>query len=467
MSRSSPARRQPPHNHGSSTPPPRPPQPQPPALLPPVSLLDCVVFCVCLAPQLLLQAGPWATFACILRALPFLAFRMPVDVARRQWTARRQRQRQRPSIFEDIVLCCVRWAFVHMPPRVGRVFFSRPVALPFFQFRQLRHDGVWRTFRAAASYMLSLLTSLRGVSLWSISRSRKPNDQFSKGIWISHDETQPADIVIFFVHGGGFVLGSSHFYLEFLRTWMALLLGDSQDDKVSDKKPRFYNPAFYSLDYTLAPDAVFPTQLDEALQAYDYVVTTAAQDSSTRVVVAGDSAGGAIVLSLLLRLSQKRQKRYDTAPPLPRMPDQAILISPWVSLWSQRYRRSANDYIDAASLAGYAAQYVGSEATAAELAANPKRVDPLLSPGHCHDGDWWRRASPSRRLFVTYGEEEVFAPEIRAWAEALQADGVSVQTSVDPGGLGVHAWPVASLFLARTNARRFEGLRRIVEAMRV
>ncbi|CAK7215692.1 hypothetical protein SCUCBS95973_002564 [Sporothrix curviconia] len=459
MSRSSPACRRPP---------PLPPPPPPPPLLPPVSPIDCAVFCIFLAPQLLLQAGPRATFACILRALPFLVFQMPVDVARRQWTARRQRQQQqqgqRPSIFEDIVLCCVRWAFVHTPPR----------------FRQLRHAEVRRVFRAAADYVLSLLTSIPRVSSPS-NTLRTGNEPTTKGLWLKHDATRPADVVVLFVHGGGFVLGSSHFYLEFLRTWMALLLEDSSaedspedspKDKAGDsKKTRFYNPAIYSLDYTLAPDAFFPTQLDEALRAYSHIVSTeaAAKDSysPTRVVVAGDSAGGAIVLSLLLKLAQESQKGAGVGSPSPRQPDQAVLISPWVSLWSQRYRRSAYDYIDAASLGGYAAQYVGSETAAAELAANPKRVDPLLSPGHCHDRDWWRRASPSRGMFVTYGEEEVFAPEIRAWADALQAGGVPVQTSVDAdGGPGVHAWPVASLFLARTNARRFEGLRRIVNAMR-
>ena len=248
-------------------------------------------------------------------------------------------------------------------------------------------------------------------------------------------------------------------------------------DRSTGKRTQFTNPAIYSLDYTLAPDAVFPTQLDEALHAYSHVVSTTAQQSQEspenrppRVVMAGDSAGGAIVLSLLLKLSQERQKSGGTAPPMPRMPrmpDQAVLISPWVSLWSHRYGRSANDYIDAVSLAGYAAQYVGSEVLAAELAAEPRRIDPLLSPGHCRDKIWWHRASPSRGLIVTYGAEEVFAPEIRDWVEMLQAAGVPVQTGVDPGGgLGVHAWPVASLFLARTSARRYEGLCRIVELMR-
>ena len=40
--------------------------------LPPVSYLDCAVFCLLLAPQLVWQAGLFSTVWCALRALPFV-----------------------------------------------------------------------------------------------------------------------------------------------------------------------------------------------------------------------------------------------------------------------------------------------------------------------------------------------------------------------------------------------------------
>ena len=43
------------------------------------------------------------------------------------------------SPFEDFVVRCIRYAFAHIPPRIGRVFFSKEVALPFLWFRFLRH----------------------------------------------------------------------------------------------------------------------------------------------------------------------------------------------------------------------------------------------------------------------------------------------------------------------------------------
>lgn len=46
-------------------------------VLGPVSYLDCIVFCVFLAPQLLWQAGVLETTLCVLQALPFLGGLFP------------------------------------------------------------------------------------------------------------------------------------------------------------------------------------------------------------------------------------------------------------------------------------------------------------------------------------------------------------------------------------------------------
>lgn len=41
-------------------------------ILGPVSLIDCLVFCIYLTPQLLYQAGFFPTAAVVLRVIPFL-----------------------------------------------------------------------------------------------------------------------------------------------------------------------------------------------------------------------------------------------------------------------------------------------------------------------------------------------------------------------------------------------------------
>jgi hypothetical protein len=56
------------------------------------------------------------------------------------------------SLFEDVVVRCIRYAFANIPPGIGRVFFVKEVALPFLWFRLLRHGYLgspihWREHR--------------------------------------------------------------------------------------------------------------------------------------------------------------------------------------------------------------------------------------------------------------------------------------------------------------------------------
>jgi hypothetical protein len=55
------------------------------------------------------------------------------------------------TLFEDLVVRCVRWAFKYVAPDVGKVFFSKHVALPFLRWRMLRHGYLtfpvhWREY---------------------------------------------------------------------------------------------------------------------------------------------------------------------------------------------------------------------------------------------------------------------------------------------------------------------------------
>lgn len=64
---------------------------------------------------------------------------------------------QKATPFEDFVIRCVRYAFANIPPKVGRVFFSKPVALPFLRFRILRHGYLrspvhWNEYNDVRNY---------------------------------------------------------------------------------------------------------------------------------------------------------------------------------------------------------------------------------------------------------------------------------------------------------------------------
>src|SRR3569833_2408266 len=112
------------------------------------------------------------------------------------------------------------------------------------------------------------------------------------------------------------MMGSTWFYLEFLLSWLHLL-----------RCSGYKNPAIFALEYTLVPDGVFPTQLVEALHGYEHVLSFARDPA--KVVVSGDSAGAAIVLSLLLNLTHPPPKPHPLPTPIPPgLPGLALLMSP-------------------------------------------------------------------------------------------------------------------------------------------
>ncbi|KAK4249632.1 monoterpene epsilon-lactone hydrolase [Corynascus novoguineensis] len=384
----------------------------------PVSYLDCIVFCVFLAPQLVLQAGFFETVWCALKALPFLLAKLPAAVIHDRYLIPREERsvfQRRASAFEDIVVRCMRYAFVNIPPRVGRVFFSREVSLPFLWFRLLRHGYPEPPIH------------------W-----REHCESGLRGIWLIKDPERRPDFALYYAHGGGFSMGSSYFYLEYLLTWLSTL-----------SSAGYGNPAIFALEYTLVPECSFPTQVQETLKGYEYVLRMV-QDPSI-ICVSGDSAGATLILCLLLHLGDERANALGEKQPLagfPRAkPALAVLISPWVTLISTRHKNTTSDYLDVKQLRRYGAQFAGGRISEA---------DPLVSPGCCKDIEWWKRSSPSTGFVIMYGTEEVLAPEIEYLVEILREAKVVVESKAELGG--IHAWPVASLFLSGSRDGRREGL---------
>jgi len=46
---------------------------------------------------------------------------------------------QQATWFQDVVIRCVRFAFAQIDAKIGAVFFSKGVSIPFFYFRMFRH----------------------------------------------------------------------------------------------------------------------------------------------------------------------------------------------------------------------------------------------------------------------------------------------------------------------------------------
>lgn len=85
---------------------------------------------------------------------------------------------QQASIFEDVVIRCVRYAFANIPATVGRVFFSKSVALPFIRFRMLRHGYL----QSAVQY-------------------EEVKEKNMRGLWMIANPKKKPDLVIYYAHG--------------------------------------------------------------------------------------------------------------------------------------------------------------------------------------------------------------------------------------------------------------------------
>lgn len=111
------------------------------------------------------------------------------------------------------------------------------------------------------------------------------------------------DGVLLYLHGGGYVMGSpgTHRHLVSELAWAA---------RVDAVVP----------DYRLAPAHPFPAAVDDAVAVYRALLD--AGTAPSRIVVAGDSAGGGLTMALLLRL------RDDDVP----LPAAAVCLSPYVNL---------------------------------------------------------------------------------------------------------------------------------------
>jgi epsilon-lactone hydrolase len=151
--------------------------------------------------------------------------------------------------------------------------------------------------------------------------------------------TPPAEeqAALLFLHGGGHVSGSAFGYRP-----LAGALADAAGTGVVVP------------DYRLAPEHPFPASVADAVRAYRWMLDRGA----AQVIVAGDSSGCGLVLSLLLSLRQQD---------LPR-PAGAVLFCPWVDLQPVGRERPPHELDD-----------IRDAAAGLYLAGHPAD-DPLLSP---------------------------------------------------------------------------------------
>lgn len=215
-----------------------------------------------------------------------------------------------------------------------------------------------------------------------------------RGYWIGGQKAVTDQTILFF-HGGDFSFGSTRDYLR-LCTWIA---GAAQT-------------RVFSVDYRLAPEYVFPAPVDDAVTAYQYLLSHGFQ--SHRIVPAGISSGGTLVLDLLL-------SARDRGLPLP---PAGVCMSPVVNMLFEGEsvtKNIENDWMTLARLNAIRSLYMSGH--------NFK--DPLASPVFAH-----LRGLP--RLYVQAGTHELLLSDIASFVDKARWAGVPVRFELWEGMF--HSW---------------------------
>jgi monoterpene epsilon-lactone hydrolase len=240
-----------------------------------------------------------------------------------------------------------------------------------------------------------------------------------KGEWLSPPEGPTSERVVYYLHGGGYISGSTKSCRPITVTLARLL-----------------NRRVFGLDYRLAPEHRFPAGLDDAAAGYRWLLSSGIDPKSIAIV--GDSAGGGMTLALALRLRDAREP----------LPASLVCLSPWTDMTSESDSLIANSDRDSMfvgeDIERFASAYVGDQS----------RRDPLASP---------LLADLSRLppLLIQVGREEVLLDDARnLHAKVLLAAGGSSELHIYEDV--PHGWHYGAPFLPETR----EALREVADFVR-
>ncbi|MBC3189708.1 alpha/beta hydrolase [Pseudonocardia sp. C8] len=222
---------------------------------------------------------------------------------------------------------------------------------------------------------------------------------------------------VLYLHGGGYLVGSA-------ASHRPLLAGLAHATGTPVHAPA----------YRLAPEHPFPAALDDALAAWHAL--RAAGHPARRIAVAGDSAGGGLTMSLLLRLRDAGEE----------LPGAIGLISPWLDLTctaeALTRNAAADAMLDPSWLPSAVADYAPDGADAPELC--PLDADLAGLPP----------------LHVVAGAEEVLADDADTLVARARTAGTPVTYQRTEGMW--HAFPTLAGLLAEAD----EALRELGRGLR-
>lgn len=212
---------------------------------------------------------------------------------------------------------------------------------------------------------------------------------------VTPDELK-TDAVLMYIHGGAYIVGRPDGYHGIGGNY-AKMLG-----------ARVYMP-----DYRLAPEHQFPAPIDDTLRAYEWLLEQ--NIAASKIAFAGESAGGAMVVSVMVAAKSK-------GLPLPAV---GSSISPWANLEHTGVSMSNREGLD--PLNSKPVLDILARAFLGDTLAN----HPLASPVFAD-------VTGLPPILVQIGENELMLSDAMRLANHLADNRVRVNLEVWPGMF--HAW---------------------------
>src|SRR5450432_1909078 len=158
--------------------------------------------------------------------------------------------------------------------------------------------------------------------------------------WFNKENSKSTGNVIVYLYGGCFVL-------DYINSHKALVSHIANETGIS----------ILYVEYSLSPEFPFPAAINEVLKVYHFLVN---EVHIPNVYFMGDSAGGGLIVSAISILNKENNTR---------LPNQIIMISPWVDLRNNNDSITVNKDIDPVltkqSLDFFASHYAGNHPLAA------------------------------------------------------------------------------------------------------
>jgi acetyl esterase/lipase len=164
------------------------------------------------------------------------------------------------------------------------------------------------------------------------------------GEWLTPHNFRDRQSVILYFHGGGYISCSP-----------------ASHRAITANLARLTGQRVFALDYRLAPEHPFPAAIDDAEAAYDWLLHDQGV-SPQYTTFAGDSAGGGMVIAVMLRLQSHGKP----------LPSGAVCFSPWLDLTGHCDYRNAEScaMFRAGDVESFATLYLGN-ASAEHPEASP------------------------------------------------------------------------------------------------